>query len=278
MLPLNLNAFQGEEHQPFHWQGGGPAALLVHGFPGTPAEMRPLAKCLHAAGWTARGVLLPGFGPQIETLPERTPAEWIGAVRAALAELQRAHHPVLLIGHSLGGAISIQVAIQQPPDGLALTAPFWEIDNVLWRLLPVLKYVFPQIRPFRLFNLDFSDPDTRDGIRKFMPDADIDSQNVREAIRHLALPLRMFDQIRALGRLAYASAPYVTVPKLIIQGSRDDLVKPHMTRRLVDRLRAPLRYLELAAEHNVNEAAHEGWPQVETTLLDFAASLGAAHA
>ena len=79
--------FQGAEHLPFTLAGsapGGPAALLVHGFPGTPAELRPLAEALHAAGWTARGLLLPGFGPEFAALGRQHAADWIGAVRGAL--------------------------------------------------------------------------------------------------------------------------------------------------------------------------------------------------
>ncbi|MBE7551008.1 MAG: hypothetical protein HS126_08035 [Anaerolineales bacterium] len=34
--------FQGVEHQSFTLTRGASQALLVHGFPGTPAEMRPL--------------------------------------------------------------------------------------------------------------------------------------------------------------------------------------------------------------------------------------------
>ena len=64
---VELRAYQGPEHEPFFWEAGEPAALLVHGFPGTPAEMRPLGEVLHEAGWTVHGVLLPGFGPQIQT-------------------------------------------------------------------------------------------------------------------------------------------------------------------------------------------------------------------
>ena len=45
-----LNPFTGPEHQAFILRGGEPAALLIHGFPGTPREMRPLAETLHAQG------------------------------------------------------------------------------------------------------------------------------------------------------------------------------------------------------------------------------------
>lgn len=49
--------FQEKEFEPFKWPGGEPAALLVHGFPGTPAELRSLGKSLHLSGWTVEGLL-----------------------------------------------------------------------------------------------------------------------------------------------------------------------------------------------------------------------------
>ena len=52
-----LGLFQEAKHEPFFWPAEGPAAVLVHGFPGTPAEMRPLAKSLHERGWTTAGPL-----------------------------------------------------------------------------------------------------------------------------------------------------------------------------------------------------------------------------
>jgi esterase/lipase len=37
--------------------GGDHAALLIHGFPGTPAEMLPLGTVLREAGWTVHGMI-----------------------------------------------------------------------------------------------------------------------------------------------------------------------------------------------------------------------------
>ena len=84
MLPYN--PFNGPEHADFTISGGKPAALLVHGFPGTPAEMRPLAQALNERGWTVRGLLLPGFGSDLDTLPFRRAEDWTRSVRNALVE------------------------------------------------------------------------------------------------------------------------------------------------------------------------------------------------
>ena len=56
------------EHEPFLFEAGSSRALLIHGFLGSPRELRPLAQELAAAGVTARGMLLPGFGAGIARL------------------------------------------------------------------------------------------------------------------------------------------------------------------------------------------------------------------
>ncbi|NJL56963.1 hypothetical protein HC928_18780 [bacterium] len=102
MLPSQLQAFQDEKHQPFLWGAADgratTAALLVHGYPGTPAEMRPTARILTDNNIAARGMLLPGFGPQIETLAERTVSDWASAVERELRDLQAAYEQVYVVG------------------------------------------------------------------------------------------------------------------------------------------------------------------------------------
>ena len=71
--------FDGSEHRSFLWKGSDSAALLVHGFPGTPAEMRPLGTVLRNAGWTVRGLMLPGLGRTSRAWTNAPP--WIGRKR-----------------------------------------------------------------------------------------------------------------------------------------------------------------------------------------------------
>lgn len=98
--------FQGSEHLAFFWQGKNPAALLIHGFPGTPAEMRPLGLNLKDLGWTVNGLMLPGFGADIGTLHQRRFSDWTGAVTASVLKLKQDHEAVIVIGYSMGGALA----------------------------------------------------------------------------------------------------------------------------------------------------------------------------
>jgi carboxylesterase len=270
--------FEAPEHQPFFLNGGGEgggAALLVHGFPGTPAEMRALGESFHSAGWSAQGLLLPGFGTDIETLPRRTAEEWVSAVVGGLRELKRGHYPVVLIGFSLGGALSIEAASIVPPDGLILLSPFWKLDGALWGLLPALKHVFPQFKPFRLMKVDFNNPEMRQNMAQFMPGADMDDPEVQQAIKDFSVPTNMIDQIRRAGVNAAKAAPNIRVPTLIIQGSEDELVKPEKTRLLAEQMGA--EYREVPADHQIRDPKGASYHLVERMALEFAEAFMPSH-
>ena len=273
MFPVKT--FQGEEHRPFFMKGGRGAALLVHGFPGTPAEMRPLAEQLHAVGWTVQGILLPGFGSEVEHMADKRYGDWLGAVEKALATLKQSYDPVLLVGYSLGGALSLRAAVDNPPDGLVLLAPFWRINHVLWTMLPALKHLLRGVKPFKLIKLKFDDPETRKGIANFMPDADLDDPTVQMAIRDFKIPLDLFAQLQQAGKLAYQAAPRLatSTPTLVIQGRIDDLVRPELTQQMIKRIPGTVGYVEVESKHDLVVQGNPIWPEVVQFVLDFAGAI-----
>ncbi|MBX7234507.1 MAG: lysophospholipase [Caldilineales bacterium] len=286
MLP-QLSAFQDESHLPFRWDGRAnqgraddgrprPAALLVHGFPGTPAEMRPLAAAFHDHGWTVQGLLLPGFGPEIATLGERTTADWVAAIHQSLDELRRDHGPLLLVGHSMGGALSIQAAATAAVDGLILLAPFSRLQGILPALWPLIRLVVRQFKPFRLFKPDFRDPKLRAGISEFMGEVDLDDPAVQQAILDFSIPASLIDQLFKAGKSAYALAPQIHAPVLILQGRNDPLARPLQSQRLRQRFAGGASYHELEAAHDLPQPDLPAWPEVRRLTLAFAEELRSA--
>lgn len=264
-------AFKDPIHEPFRLSGGRSAALLVHGFPGSPAEMRPLAKLLNEQGWTVYGHLLPGFGPQIDSLPRQTLSNWMSSLWAIYQRLQREYDSVMLGGNSMGGSLLISLAARakQRPAGLLLFAPFWKLDHIAWRALPLIRTFLPQPRLFRYLKLDFNDPDVRQGIQNFMPEADLDAPQVQAGIRDYPVPVKMFAQIHRAGHDAYRSAPAVRVPALVLQGSEDDIAKPVLTRALVARFSAPVRLVTVKADHNLLAPDRPYWDEITRAVQTF---------
>src|SRR5690349_6643901 len=98
--------------EPFFFSGGEHAVLCVHGFTGTPYEVRPLGEALHSAGFTVLGPRLPGHESHKE-MEACSAQEWKDAVIAGIEELEKKAHvkgPIGLAGISMGGALSLLTA------------------------------------------------------------------------------------------------------------------------------------------------------------------------
>ncbi len=263
-----LNAYHAPDHAPFEWRNGPHAALLIHGFPGTPAEMRSVGEVFASEGWSVRGLLLPGFGAEFTEIGRKRYADWQTAVDAAVKELSRKHSVVLLAGNSFGGALALATAAAQPVDGVILFAPFWRLDSWLDRVYPLAERVLPRIRPFARAN--FSDPGFRTELTHFLSEVDLDDPAVRRQIRGLELPTRVFGQVRRVGQIGYVAAGQVSAPTLIFQGRNDPLVRPHVTQRLAQRLPNLAGYIEVEGEHDLVRGQTSGWPVIDKTLRTFA--------
>lgn len=245
--------FSGAEHDPFvsHGAPNRPSAFLLHGYMGTPAELRPLAERLHRLEWSAAAELLPGFGRLIGDLPTVRSVDWLTAAqRGWLTASLRPGAPRVLIGFSMGGALAVQLAAQVQPDYLVLLAPFTRFADRLAKLVPLLHRVVPSVAPFA--RADFADPDLRRQFRAMSPDLDIDDPAVQEWIRtEMRLPTGSLAALHRVGRQALDRARGVRCPTLVVQGSADRTVPPQLTRQLLANLAGPLAYHEIPAGHDL---------------------------
>ena len=265
--------FSGPDHEDFLLEGGKPAALLVHGFPGTPAEMRPLAHVLHESGWTVRGILLPGFGPQLASLVQRRPADWTAAMENALLELGQDHSPLVLVGYSMGGALSIAVGARVRIDGLVLAAPFWWPESPLtvllgWVLRPFLPQAFQPLQ-----RADFSDFRLRRFLAGILPTLDLNDPAVQGELRQLLLPIELFDTLRQVSRQGFQRISAIRVPTLVLQGRIDEAIRPGNTQKLLSKFPLPPFYVELEGGHELVDPDQPTWPGVVQAVCAFAESM-----
>ena len=100
--------------QSFAAQGNGAnekiGIILVHGFTGSPASMRPWAEFLNGRGYTVRLPLLPGHGTRPEDLNKVKWQEWPAKVQSELDELFKSCDQVFVAGLSMGGGTALNVA------------------------------------------------------------------------------------------------------------------------------------------------------------------------
>ncbi len=260
--------FANDSHKPFHWDGrDSGAAVLVHGFPGTPSDMRPLGKTLQAAGWSVKAPLLPGFGPDIVTLPDRNHGEWRDAIQAEIVDARATHDRVVLVGHSLGATLTLLATEREPVDAQVLLAPYWRfsgaVKNALW---PLLRLWAGRWKP--LSNANFDDEHIRSGVLHMLPDLDLDDETVRAGLRRFTVPTHLLNELRHVGASARKAAGKSVTPTLIVQGLRDELVQPQDTESLLKAIvGAKLELLD--STHKLTLPTDGAWGRVTRAVLDF---------
>lgn len=102
------------DSKPFHFRGGSVGCRLIHGFTGSPPEMRPLGRYLAKQGLTISGPLLARHGTDYRDLAKTTWRDWYASAEEALVRLQSECPQVLIDGPSLGSLLTLCLAAQHP--------------------------------------------------------------------------------------------------------------------------------------------------------------------
>jgi len=120
--------------------------LLIHGFTGSPASMRPWAEYLSQRGFTVRVPLLPGHGTKPEDLNEVKWEQWLAKAEDELNELYKTCTKVFICGLSMGGAVTLNVASRnsQRLSGIVLVNPMSHLRFVS----PELAFAVSRVKKF----------------------------------------------------------------------------------------------------------------------------------
>ena len=193
------------------WSAGGSGknknigVLLVHGYTGSPASMRPWAEYLNQRGFTVRVPLLPGHGTRPEDLNKVNWEQWPAKVEAELAELFKTCSKVFICGLSMGAGTTLNVATRYSKriNGIILVNPMIHIAF----LSPEIAFF---ISRFQKMRKSVGDDIKRPGVTEWGYDA---------------LPTRGIHQLLKMLRYTRARLHDVTVPMQLFH-SVDDHTLP----------------------------------------------------
>ena len=96
--------------EPFYFPGNHVGCLLIHGFSGSPSEMRFLGERLAKTGWTVYGILLSGHGTTPEQRDKTSCEDWAKDAEAGVRKLRKSCDTVIGIGLSMGGLLALHLA------------------------------------------------------------------------------------------------------------------------------------------------------------------------
>ncbi len=199
------------------------AVLLLHGFTGSPWEVRPLGEALAARGFHVRAIRLPGHGIGPEGMAWVTWRDWEDAAADALASLQ-GFKQVFVAGLSMGALLGMLLAARNPDRvrGLALMAPVWKLRQLDGRLLRALRWLpLPQWTGLwvKKTATDLEDPEAR-------ADAPILER----------YPLARLYDLFTIQDHARAALPDVRCPALVAAAEHDHVVNFRSVEQLAEQL------------------------------------------
>ncbi len=199
------------------------AVLLLHGFTGSPWELRLLGEALAARGVHVRCPRLPGHGTTPEAMLWAGYGDWLRAAEEALASLRGARR-VIVAGLSMGGLLAMVLASRHRGliSGLVLMAPVVKLRGRGPRALQALRW------------LPVFDAAPRWVIKH---GTDIEDDGVRATAPVLAkYPLARAFDLFALQQLARDAEPRIGCPSLIIAAVNDHVVDSDAVLELQARL------------------------------------------
>ncbi|MBD0380438.1 alpha/beta hydrolase [Paenibacillus sedimenti] len=178
--------------------------LLFHGFTGGPFEVEPLAQHLQERGQPCDLPRLPWHGEDDQALKTSRWEDWVVAAEQHADRMTQQYGSFDLVGFSMGGLLAAYLAVRYPV-----------------RKLVLLNTAVIYISPARLLHV----------IREDWKNQDQDYLQKAKST-----PLRATWQFTRLVRHLKPEIGKVTVPTLIAQAERDQVIHPQSARYIYRKL------------------------------------------
>lgn len=223
--------------------------VVSHGYTGNPNATRPLGEALAEEGFAVEVIRLPGHGTSWRDLARLRYPDLRVAVDRAYAELATRVDRVVLVGHSVGGTLALDVAAGRCRTGTAdalagvVTINGWVLDrdDALAKVAPLIPYLTP-VLPRALAGAATDDA-ARPG--------------VSEHAYRLLPTWTTHSIIRELPRVRRVLAD-VTVPVLVAVSREDHVVPPANSHAIVDLLGSEdVTLLELENSYHLAALDHD---------------------
>lgn len=131
--------------EPFFFPGGKTACLLVHGFTGSPKEMRWMGEYLAGQGYTVLGIRLAGHATCPEDMMRTRWRDWLASVEDGWNILCTSSQRIFLMGLSMGGILSLVFASQFPVTGVVTMSTPYALHDKRLAFARLLSVIIPHV-------------------------------------------------------------------------------------------------------------------------------------
>jgi len=135
------------ESQPLRLLAGKTGVLMIHGFTGSPASIKPWALSLHEKGLSVAVPILAGHGTHWSDLNKVNWQDWYESVEKEFLELKKSCDQIFVAGFSMGGALALrlsQIRGSELAGTILVNASIYD-ERARFKLVPALSLFLPSI-------------------------------------------------------------------------------------------------------------------------------------
>ncbi len=204
-----------EGAEPFLLLGGEKGVLLLHGFTGSPAEMRLLGEKLHQEGYTVFAPRFCGHGTTVEEMSNTKWSHWYSGVEDGYHIVRSLCKEVAVVGLSMGGLLALKLAAEYPVSKVvSLSTPIYIVDKRV-DMLPLYR-MFYQFVPKKRKNFV--------GV------------GTQYSVGYNATPLSSLSSLLDLIQNVDGLLPSIEAPLLIVQARFEHTVQPRSASHIYDKV------------------------------------------
>lgn len=188
--------------------------LLIHGYTGGPFEVEPLADCLKKEGFITLCPTLHGHGGIRKNLRYSSYKKWLDSADQAYKELSKHCDEITVVGFSMGGLLAFQLAHKYKPKCIvSMSTPIYCID-------------FKNLKDDLLLSIRTSN-----------------HQRLKEYFFSCFTPMVANLNFRILLHHSKRLLPELNLPVMVVQGTKDAVVRAESARFIYHRIPSPQKSL-----------------------------------
>ena len=199
--------------QPFFFEAGQRAVLLLHGFTGSSADVRMLGRFLEKQGYTSHAPHYKGHGVPPEELLHTNPAQWWqDVVDGYNFLLDKGYQEIAVAGLSLGGVFSLKLALNYPVKGIVTMCAPMTMRTTDIMFAGVLDYA-----------KQYKKQEGKD-------EAQIEGE--LQAIREQGMP--SLKDLQQLVKDVHSEIDLIYAPIFVVQATHDQVIHPNSANMIYD--------------------------------------------
>lgn len=202
-----------QQPQPFTFEAGEKAVLLLHGFTGHTADVRMLGRYLEAEGYTSHAPIYRGHGLPPEELIKSNPDEWWEDTLKGYNHLKElGYEKIAVIGLSMGGVLGLKLASYREVKAVIpmCTPMFFDNEGKLKGAFTVFAQQYKQLEKK-------NDATIKAEVETLMENSEL-----------------IFEQIETFVSEVNQSIDLIYTPTMVVQSRQDQIINPESANYIYD--------------------------------------------